>query len=931
MKLSVALLSGAAIAALQVSPAFAQAGSPTPAQDSASSEEPVAQDIIVTGSHVARDGSEAPTPVSVIGNDLMEAAPRTNLTDTINLLPQFVNSQTSSIAATGPTNLQGQNLVNLRNLGPNRTLVLIDGHRAPITNLDGSVDLNVNLPQQLVSRTEIVTGGASAVYGSDAVAGVVNFILDDDYTGIKGMAEQGITTYGDDPSFKAGLTVGQSFAGGRGHVLLSGEYSWEKGVRGVPRDWNDGGWRLITNPAYASGNGQPQYLIQDKVGLQLMTGGGIITSGPLRGTAFGQGGVPYQFDYGTPAGALSMIGGEWATNNLNYTQQLWAGSRRKNAFGRVSYDLTDAINVYAQFGYSDSRTQVEQTQQFNLGNIVVHDDNAYLPDSVKARMADLGLTSFTLGTFNSDLPPTEGINRNQVYNYAAGVTGKFAGSCNWSLYAAYGKTVSDTKEISSLNSNFNMAIDAVRDGSGQIVCRSSLTDPNNGCVPYAILGIGVNTPEQVDYVMSYAPLHQVLKDRMVSADVHGDLFSTWAGAVAVAAGASYRKTSVTGRSDDISLAGGYFAANYIPTSGAYDVTEGYLEASVPLAKDAAWADSLELNGAVRATDYSTAGYVTTWKLGATYKLGPVGLRGNISRDIRAPSLGELFTPGNTGFTTVTDPTTGTTVVPRYLQTGNPDLKPEKSDSWGAGIIFSPDFLRGFTASVDYYDIKINDAISTVSNQQIVNRCFTGSAAFCSLVERDASGTLVRILTPPVNFLQLKERGLDFELGYRMPLGNGTLSLRGFATHLLTFEQNDGVTESINAAGSISAPSWRYLAAVTYDNDLFTASLVGRGLSATTYNNTSTAYVACTSGCPASTVTRPTINTNHIDGATYLDASLAFHIQDFGGKFEPYLAVQNILNKDPAINAGSLFEGRAAQSNQFDLLGRVFRVGVRFAF
>jgi outer membrane receptor protein involved in Fe transport len=432
--------------------------------------------------------------------------------------------------------------------------------------------------------------------------------------------------------------------------------------------------------------------------------------------------------------------------------------------------------------------------------------------------------------------------------------------------------------------------------------------------------------------MGVSPLHQVLRDWTAGLDLQGDLFDLPGGAMTVAAGVSYRKTSVRGETDAIGAAGGYFAANYVPTRGGYNVKEAYVEANLPLARDVAWADSLVIDAAARATDYSTAGYVTTWKVGGTWRLNPIGLRANLSRDIRAPSLGELFTPGATGFTTVVDPVFGTQVVPRYLQTGNPDLKAEKATSWGVGAIFTPSFIPGLTASVDYFNIKIEDAIASVSNQQIVDRCFNGAESFCSLVERDANRNLVRILTSPVNFQQLRESGLDFELGYQMPIGaNGTISLRAFATHIIRYEQRDGITRLINAAGSISAPSWRWFSTLTYKNPQFTASIVNRGLNATNYNTTAFEYTECTSGCPLSTSTSRTINTNRIAGANYVDLNLAFHIESFGGRFEPYISVQNVFNKDPSINPGTLFQGRAAVSNQFDLLGRVFRVGLRFDF
>lgn len=930
MKTSRLLLSSAATLALFSNPALAQT-TDAPLADNVDSS--VGSDIVVTGSRIARDGSDAPTPVSVVDGALLDVTPRTNLADTINLLPQFVGSQNSSIAANGPTNLQGQNLVNLRNLGANRTLVLIDGHRVPTTNIDGSVDLNVNLPQSLVKRVEVVTGGASAVYGSDAISGVVNFILDDEYEGIKGNVQTGITTYGDNPSFNAGITYGTSFADGRGHFLFNAEYAHEEGVRGVPRDWNAGGWRLLANPEYTATNGLPQYLIQDRVGLQIMTGGGIVIGGPLRGTAFGLGGEPYQFNYGTPAGALMMIGGDWAENNLNYTQQLWAGNKRHNAFGRVAYDLTDSITAHIQFAYSNSKTQVEQTQHFNIANISVPIDNAFLPESVRSQMQALNLSSLTLGHFNSDLPPTEAINENTVYNITAGIDGEFGMDWDWSVYGVYGRTELDTDQISSINANFAQAIDAVVDpSSGNVVCRSTLTNPGNGCVPYNILGIGVNSQDAIDYVMGVSPLDQVLEDWTVGLDLRGTLFEMPAGPLAVATGLSYRETSVRGETDEIGRAGGYFAANYVPTEGSYDVKEAYVEVSLPLARDQAWADSFVLDGAVRATDYSTAGYVTTWKVGGTYRLNPIGLRANLSRDIRAPSLGELFTPGATGFTTVTDPATGAAVVPTYLQTGNPNLDAEKATSWGVGAIFAPDLIRGLTASVDYYNIKIEDAISSVSNQQIVDRCFNGAQSFCDLVERDSAGNLTRILTSPVNFQELKASGLDFELGYQMPVGaDGTISLRAFATHVLKYEQTDGISDPINAAGSISAPDWRWFATLTYKNDVVTASIANRGLSATNYNTTAYRYTECTTGCPASTPTNRTIDNNRIDGASYFDLNLAFNIETMRGTVEPYISVQNVFNKDPSINPASLFQGRAAVSNQFDLLGRVYRVGMRFDF
>ena len=249
---------------------------------------------MITGTNIVRNGFSAPTPLTVIGQDQFQTSATNNIADYLNTTPVFQNSQTPTNQYHQSSNgLAGLNTLNLRSLGSSRTLVLIDGQRSVGSTTTGLVDIN-NIPQDLVSRVDVVTGGASAVYGSDALTGVVNFVLDKKFTGTKVSVSGGVTTYGDDPNWKVGITEGFGFAGDRGHFIVSGEATDDYGIRGVPRNWNNGGAAIIVNPAFSktNQNGQPQYIRVNQASLYTATWGGIITNTPLANTTFGPGGTP---------------------------------------------------------------------------------------------------------------------------------------------------------------------------------------------------------------------------------------------------------------------------------------------------------------------------------------------------------------------------------------------------------------------------------------------------------------------------------------------------------------------------------------------------------------------------------------------------------------------------------------------------------------
>ncbi len=457
-------------------------------------------DIIVTGSRIVRDGYEAPTPTTVIGAERLATAANSNLAQFVTTLPAFVGSGNSrSTLAAGAAGTTGINSINLRGLGANRTLVLFDGHRMAPAHPNGDIDIN-GIPQQLVSRIDVVTGGVSAVYGSDAVAGVVNFIMDRKFTGLKGELSGGLTTYGDGKNYKGAITAGVPFGEGRGHLLLSGELVYDEGIAGGgKRRWTHDSAQNFANPAYTPTNGQPQFLILENTGYTNAAPGGIIVSGPLRGTQFGAGGTPFQRVYGDIVGDVFMRGGDWEANSVRTLGSIAPSEQRQSAFGRLSYDLSDGFNVYAQASWNRTETFADVIAAFmlNTAGPLINIRNPFIPASVRAEMVRNNLTSIRVGTLNADSGPIEQSTLRTARSFEFGANGKFpmlGSEWRWDAYAQFGR--SDVTLVSPRNilrANYALAVDAVvNPANGQIVCFSTLTNPGNGCAPWNPMGVGVN-------------------------------------------------------------------------------------------------------------------------------------------------------------------------------------------------------------------------------------------------------------------------------------------------------------------------------------------------------------------------------------------------------------------------------------------------------
>ncbi|HMF62259.1 MAG TPA: TonB-dependent receptor plug domain-containing protein, partial [Vicinamibacterales bacterium] len=401
------------------------------AQDS---ESATLSEVIVTGSRITRDGYEAPTPVSVLGADELNALNTVNVADAVNILPAFSNS-VSPRSANGnlSTGATGVSQLNLRGMGTNRTLVLLDGHRyinAALTSGNSAPDIN-SFPNALIEHVDVVTGGASAAYGSDALSGVVNFVIDHDFTGLKGEVQTGMTKYEDDKSISAQLTFGTPFADGRGHLLLSGEHTHSDGIDGTEgRPWARLPAAVIVNPAYGTGAGKstsvPRYVVRRDVGLVAGTPGGIITSGALRGTYFGQdGAVLSGYDFGTNVGNNYQEGGDWEYSRIENGIDIAGSVDRNVGYLRTSYELTDNVSAYVEGQYSETRTTNIANPNRRLGNNNMSIDNAFLPESLRQQLVAAGQTTFMMGSTNADMGRFYGDYHRSLYRVAGGLDGTF--------------------------------------------------------------------------------------------------------------------------------------------------------------------------------------------------------------------------------------------------------------------------------------------------------------------------------------------------------------------------------------------------------------------------------------------------------------------------------------------------------------------------
>jgi outer membrane receptor protein involved in Fe transport len=797
------------------------------------------------------------------------------------------------------------------------------------SSTSGSIDINT-LPQDILKRVEIVTGGASAAYGSDAVAGVVNFILDQDFNGVRASIQSGISQYGDGATRGVAVTAGTRWGGGNGHLLISGEY-FDQARIGFDngRAWSEAGYGIITIPP------GPNRLVAAPFVFSNSTAGGLITTGPLANTQFLQGGVRVPFAAGLYRNTVNMIGGD----GILIPTDLTAGVARWSTFARADYDLGD-VTVFAEAGYSQSitRADIQKTSSFGSAAFMIFRDNAFLPAATRAALP-AGPTgdSFRLGRINLDFPDAKLYSRSRTLRLVTGLDWSFGGSWHLNAYYSFGqnKYRVNTLDTQIFRQLYAAADAVVNPANGQIVCRSTLSGFDPGCVPINLFGQGSPSQAAIDYVTGDTQSDLTLRENVASVTVGGSPFSLNGNAINVAAGVEYRSEVANQTTDPTSLlvndatglrgfpaglvgsVGGSPLGNYFELHNAhYNVKEAFAEAEVPLLRNVPLAHELVVNGAVRLIDYSTVGRVTTWKAGLSYSPVPdLRFRVTRSRDIRAGNIAELFSPAFISRPSVL--INGATTAVNQVRVGDPNLRPEKADTFTGGVVFSPRWLPGLNLSVDVFDIRINGAVQQLTAQQTFDQCAAGSTLTCAQISL-ANG-LYTVRTPFLNLASLKTRGVDIDLSYRTRLGDGQLQFRGIFSYLDRLSTELPGVPAVERAGDVGVtgtPRYSGNLAVTYGLPNVDIMVQERYIGSGKLDNT----------IPAGVIDR-----NYVPSVFYTDATVRFRVGD-QGRFEFFMTVNNLFNTDPPL-APNIPSGlyRATNFSLYDVLGRFYTAGARVRF
>jgi outer membrane receptor protein involved in Fe transport len=1060
-KTRVRLASGAAILALSAGAAMAQEG---------------VEQVVVSSTRLQSAGFDAPTPTTVVSSADLEASAKPNVFDAITQLPALQGS-TGVGYNTGSTTtgLIGLSALGLRGLSPLRTLVLLDSQRVVGGNFNGVVDVS-QMPQMLIQRVDVVTGGASASWGSDAVAGVVNFITDKKFEGFKLNAMAGLSTYGDMGNTLFQAATGTSFAGGRAHFEVAGEYSYSDGL--LPRypitqqhtsnPENLGGRTLSRTSGQISYSadtgtgsaplGQPKTSYYNITQQTTNAAYGLITSGTKAGTTFTPSGQATALAlagncFRDATGALqnaingSCVGTPGRPGDQNstreFTQGLYDPLTRGNIYARLSYDLTPSTEIYATLNFGLSRTQNTPAQgNSDRTGMTMACDNAYLPGTnlygnnltaaqtldacnvANGGVAGGAAKTFTYASQWANIPVDQQMFLlRTMRRYVVGGDGSFdvfGKSWNWESYFQHGETDTSIKlynmplsgapvnpatgKVDGSVSRFNLAQDAIVDSSGNIVCRNTVAQLN-GCVPFNPFGVTVTNGALAYFDNQNGPggttlgpsAIQTQRQEAFSFSVNGSPIDNWAGPVAVAAGYEYREEHYSQRADPYSAGvsastpatvnepctdpfvdcglttlgslGAWNAGNYHNGVGTYHVNEVFVEVGVPLINDSFWGKA-DLDIAGRHARYSTAGDANTWKVGVTWDTPVPGIRVRAlqSRDVRAPNLSELFSPPQGLNGSINNEFTGQPgQTVRQINEGNTLLKSERSQTTQAGIVWQPDFIPGFQASVDYYRIKVQGVISSLGLQDVEHLCYTGFTTFCAQDAittangvnqsttnpggnlKDGAGnftipvanTITAVHSKAFNAASLLTDGFDIEASYQFDLQDydipGSFTLRSLVNHISKFISDSGIpgtqrnselagnvggggnSQTYNQSGG-NTLTWKLQETQSYQNDVWGINLTERWYADGIFTNKNT--IVCAPGtCPVSTVQSPTINFNKVDAVLYLDLGLNWNVSD---KTQFYTRVDNLTNIRPPDTGG-----QNVNNTLYDVVGRMYRVGVRF--
>ena len=924
-------------------------------------------EIVVTGSRVITNGNNSPTPVTVVdAQDLLAVRPGT-ISDALNSLPVFsgsnvaVSNPNPGIGAGGGGN-GARSSFNLRNLGEARTLVLLDGHRVPSTTSTNVVDADM-IPQLMIKRVDLVTGGTSAVYGSDAIAGVINFVTDRNFNGVKVNAQTGVSAREDDNQYQGGIAWGGQF--GKGHLEASYEYHNDEGIpyrSARQQSWQCGMIGNGTTLPYSTACNLQRFDV---------TTGGTFRSGPagIINTTFTAPGTLTPFtSTGTNAATGSAQVGI-GVNGASLDASLKASLRSHQLFARGDYDFTDALHGYVELAANRKKNGF-YSGWLSINNLAIRRTNAFLPASIAALIpATTPTVNFGKFITTQDTRLNSQVTESQVFAMA-GLEGKL-GQYDWSAGFVHGDAKLDNTNVNNIN-NFRLlaALDATRDSAGNVVCNVSLTPATAaffpGCVPLNPFGPGSESPQAIAYVLGATNYVAKTKQDEVSGSISGKPFDTWAGPFAAALSAEWRRQSFSSVSGMLPVdaanaanltnctALGLIAANCNSLLAEWGntfasrspvsqtVKEAAIEFDAPILRGIAFAKELNLNGAVRYTNYDTSGSSTTWKLGIDWHLNDSWrVRGTKSRDIRAPTLDDLFSPSVGQTQNVQDrlfnPPVQNTTAYRYL-VGVPTLTAEVGHTTTAGIVWQPQSAPDFSASLDGYNIEVTNAIylftGTDNTTQDVCYASGGSSPACSLQTRALGNftvTPANVVTAwyqkSLNIASVHTWGGDLELNWSTRVGTHPFVVRGMLTYqphlkyfrsfLPTLDQG-GV--AYGTGGLQASPSTRATLQLRYG---FTERLVAD--LQTRYRNS------------LAMLGDPSVRTDGVPirGATFTSLNVNYRMPVGAATMDLFLNVQNLLNSaPPAAN----FYGTLPNVGQFggfavgdDPIGRYYTAGLRFKF
>lgn len=934
---------GASVIAMSASCAWSAAAA---AEKTAVAE---TSEVVVTGSRTISNSANSPTPLTTISAGALLATTPASVPDALNKLPVFQGS-TQPRSAGGSTAMAGQNVINLRNLGPNRALILLDGHRVTPTNADGTVSIDT-LPLDLMQRVDVVTGGASAVYGSDAISGVVNFILNKRFNGFEADVNGGVSTYGDGVGYKVSAMAGTDLFDGRGHIEFAGSHYKRDAVDMVDRSYGRQFWVQTGNGSAANPFTMTPYATRPTAPF----GGRVTCTGcTVNGQQFLAGGVLAPFNVGTPTGTGNVSsGGDGGYGKYGTALN---GLRNNSVFGRFSYDLTPKTTFYVQASYADQYALGYWfPQKIGPGSTgTFFKNNPFLSPTAQAQLGNNGLSNssntFSIGEFvdlgQNSVAATRGVNK--MASVTTGVDGS-VGRFDWSVFYTHGETHQTLESLNNQNFQHLFAsLDAVVGANGQIQCyaatQAATAAAYSNCVPINAFGPGAISPQGLSWISQTTNYRMANQLNDVGGSISGTLFDGWAGPIkgALSAEGRFNKLAIDSNALPTTLVDCtglricnpsqfLWAGGVLPMRASDHVWELAGEVNVPLLKDLPYAQDLSLNAAGRYTNYSTSGSVETWKVGLDYHVNNwLRFRGTTSSDIRAPSLYELFQPLTVQFGGFFDVHTNQQGNVALYNGGNANLVPEKARTYTAGVVVTP--VPRLMASVDFYSVKINNAITQISGGDNVTQQLCensgGTSIYCSLYVRPgpfsdrnpATNYPTAVFSQTLNSALREIRGWDFEVDYAFEW-HGQWSSRLLANYQPVNHQQlfPGAPITFPGAppvGSLISKT-HVTAYLTYNADDWTVGLQDRWHD----------------GFSKKTTDDPSIAQNYTDprvsAANYVDINVQKEFSVGASRLTAYVNVQNIFNTKGEVYSTSAVQGiYFPVSQDDDIMGRYFTVGMK---